>query len=96
MALKYKQLWTVEAIFRTIESQLDTRPIYADLQGIRLPPEGSWVDWTSTFWMYYTAHPSIGPSNHNAMLIVTNDISVANKSAAAHISSKPYRCARMG
>ena len=28
IALKYKQLWTVEAIFRTMKSQLDTRPIY--------------------------------------------------------------------
>ena len=28
MALKYKQLWTVEAIFRTMKSQLDTRPIF--------------------------------------------------------------------
>lgn len=28
VALKYKQLWTVEAIFRTMKSQLDTRPIF--------------------------------------------------------------------
>ena len=28
LALKYKQLWTVEAIFRTMKSQLDTRPIF--------------------------------------------------------------------
>jgi transposase len=28
LALKYKQLWTVEAIFRTMKSQLNTRPIY--------------------------------------------------------------------
>lgn len=28
LALKYKQLWLVEAIFRTAKSQLDTRPIF--------------------------------------------------------------------
>jgi len=28
VALKYKQLWTVEAIFRTMKSTLDTRPIF--------------------------------------------------------------------
>ncbi len=28
VALKYKQLWTVEAIFRTMKSQLHTRPIF--------------------------------------------------------------------
>ena len=28
LALKYKQLWQVEAIFRTMKSVLDTRPIY--------------------------------------------------------------------
>jgi len=28
LALKYKQLWQVEAIFRTMKSQLATRPIY--------------------------------------------------------------------
>lgn len=28
LALKYKQLWTIEAIFRTMKSQLATRPIY--------------------------------------------------------------------
>lgn len=28
LALKYKQLWQVEAIFRTMKSQLDTRPIF--------------------------------------------------------------------
>jgi len=28
VALKYKQLWLVEAIFRTMKSQLDTRPIF--------------------------------------------------------------------
>ena len=28
VALKYKQLWTVEALFRTTKSLLDTRPIY--------------------------------------------------------------------
>lgn len=28
VALKYKQLWMVEAIFRTMKSQLDTRPIF--------------------------------------------------------------------
>ncbi len=28
MALKYKQLWTVEAIFRSAKSLLVTRPIY--------------------------------------------------------------------
>lgn len=28
VALKYKQLWTVEDIFRTMKSQLDTRPIF--------------------------------------------------------------------
>ena len=28
VAMKYKQLWTVEAIFRTMKSQLDTRPIF--------------------------------------------------------------------
>ena len=28
VALKYKQLWTVEAIFRSTKSLLDTRPIY--------------------------------------------------------------------
>ena len=28
VALKYKQLWTVESIFRTMKSQLDTRPIF--------------------------------------------------------------------
>jgi transposase len=28
VALKYKQLWTVEAIFRTMKTQLDTRPIF--------------------------------------------------------------------
>jgi Transposase DDE domain len=28
VALKYKQLWTVETIFRTMKSQLDTRPIF--------------------------------------------------------------------
>ena len=28
LALKYKQLWLVEAIFRTTKSQLDTRPIF--------------------------------------------------------------------
>jgi hypothetical protein len=28
VALKYKQLWTVESIFRTMKSLLDTRPIY--------------------------------------------------------------------
>ena len=28
VALKYKQLWTVEAIFRTLKSQLHTRPIF--------------------------------------------------------------------
>lgn len=27
-ALKYKQLWTVEDIFRTMKSVLTTRPIY--------------------------------------------------------------------
>ena len=31
VALKYKQLWTVEAIFRTMKSQLDTRPIFHKL-----------------------------------------------------------------
>ena len=28
LALKYKHLWQVEAIFRTMKSVLDTRPIY--------------------------------------------------------------------
>ena len=28
LALKYKQLWMVEAVFRTAKSQLDTRPIF--------------------------------------------------------------------
>ncbi len=28
VALKYKQLWTVEAIFRTMKSHLDTRPVF--------------------------------------------------------------------
>lgn len=28
VALKYKQLWTVEAIFRTMKSMLDTRPVF--------------------------------------------------------------------
>jgi transposase len=28
VALKYKQLWTVEDIFRTMKSILETRPIY--------------------------------------------------------------------
>ncbi len=28
MALKYKQLWMVEDIFRTVKSLLETRPIY--------------------------------------------------------------------
>jgi transposase len=28
LALKYKQLWQVEAVFRTMKSVLDTRPIY--------------------------------------------------------------------
>jgi Transposase DDE domain len=28
VALKYKQLWTVEAIFRTLKTQLHTRPIF--------------------------------------------------------------------
>jgi len=28
IALKYKQLWQVEAIFRTMKSQLRTRPIF--------------------------------------------------------------------
>ena len=28
LALKYKQLWLVEALFRTAKSQLDTRPIF--------------------------------------------------------------------
>ena len=28
VALKYKQLWTVEAIFRTMKSQLHTRPVF--------------------------------------------------------------------
>jgi len=28
VALKYKQLWMVEAIFRTMKSQLETRPIF--------------------------------------------------------------------
>jgi len=28
VALKYKQLWTVEALFRSIKSLLETRPIY--------------------------------------------------------------------
>lgn len=31
VALKYKQLWTVEAIFRSAKSLLDTRPIYHKL-----------------------------------------------------------------
>jgi transposase len=28
LALMYKQLWMVEAVFRTAKSQLDTRPIF--------------------------------------------------------------------
>ncbi len=28
VAIKYKQLWQVEAIFRTMKSQLTTRPIF--------------------------------------------------------------------
>lgn len=33
VALKYKQLWTVEAIFRTMKSQLHTRPIFHKTDG---------------------------------------------------------------
>ena len=44
----------------------------------------------------HDAHPSIGPSSHNATLMVTKDSTVASSSAAAHMSSKPYFCARIG